>query len=291
MTTATEPTTPTAGGWRTARSAVVLTALAAATTAPFYALLHHQQSHGRSAAAMSMPGMRMENMDVFWAFPILQATGIAALLWSYAGVLLGLLETGQRPSWWPWSGPATIRTHRHISLIVLGLVLVHAAATARDAMGDSWLSAFVPWQSSLPEAVTAYNLGIFALYLAVLLGPTYYLRKVLGVRVWRFLHRFVIVVYALSVWHTLLLGVDFSHYVWVRPVTWLAQIPLLVLLARRLWPGASAPGFGTAVRYVLAGVSATMASGVLLLVLTGNSHLPEGMHSGGHHHHSEHHHG
>lgn len=292
MTTASDATTgsdPTTSRG-TARSAAVLIALAAATAAPFYALLHHLQAQGRSAAAMSMPSMHMENTAVFWAFPLIQATGIAALLWSYAGVLLGLLEAGQRPSWWPWSGPATLRTHRHISLIVLALTLVHAAATAGDAMGDSWLSAFVPGQASWHDAVTAYNLGILALYCAVLLGPTYYLRKVLGARVWRFLHRFVLVVYVLSVGHALLLGADFSHYAWVRPATWLAQIPLLALFARRLWPTGVTWSTATAVRRGAAVASAVLAAGVFLLVLTGNSDVPEGVHGGGHHHSSEHHH-
>lgn len=288
MTTATEPTT--AGGWRTARSAAVLTALAAATAAPFWVLLQHQQAQGRSAAALSMPTMHMENTDVFWAFPIIQASGVAALLWSYVGVLLGLLQADKRPSWWPWSGSATLRTHRHISLIVLALILVHAVATAYDAMGDSWLSAFVPGQTSWHDAETAYTVGILGLYFAVLLGPTYYLRKFTGVRVWRFLHRFVLVVYVLSVWHTLLLGADFSHYEWVRPVTWLAQIPLLVLFARRTWPGQAQRGFSAALRYGSTVASAVVAAVVFLLVLTGNSDLPEGVHGGGHHHSSEHHH-
>lgn len=79
-------------------SAVVAALLGVATTLPFYALLQHQQARGTSAAALAMPGMHMERMDVYWAFPVLQATGIAALIWSYAGVALGLLESGNQPS-------------------------------------------------------------------------------------------------------------------------------------------------------------------------------------------------
>ena len=167
---------------------------------------------------------------------------------------------------------------------MLGLVLVHAVATAHDAMGDDWTTAFVPWQSSWTDAVPAYNLGIFALYAAVLLGPTYYLRQLLGVRCWRFLHRFVLVVYVLSVWHTLLLGVDFSHYPWVRTATWLAQIPLLALLARRLLQAPHSRGLAAATRGAVAGASLVALAAVLVLVLTGNSELPQGTahHHGGH---------
>lgn len=48
------------------------------------------------------------------------------------------------------------------------------------------------------------------------------------------MHRFVLVFYVLSIWHTLILGLDVSFYGWIRPVIWLAQIPLLILLIRRL---------------------------------------------------------
>lgn len=265
-------------------SAVVAALLGAATALPFYAVLQHQQAQGTSAAALGMPAMHMERMDVYWAFPILQATGIVALIWSYAGVALGLLESGNRPSWWLWSRATTNRTHRHISLVVLGLVLVHAVATAYDAMGDDWMTAFVPWQSSWTDAVPAYNLGIFALYAAVLLGPTYYLRRLLGARRWRFLHRFVLVVYVLSVWHTLLLGVDFSHYPWVRTATWLVQVPLLALLARRLLQAPHSRGLAAAVRGAVVGASLVAIAAILVLVLTGNSELPQGTahHHGGH---------
>lgn len=262
------------------RSAVLVAVSGGLTTLPFYVLLQHQQEQGRSAAALGMASMHMERMDVFWAFPTLQATGIAALIWSYAGVLLGLLESGRRPSWWRWSRGAMNRTHRHVSLVVLGLVLVHAIATAYDAMGDNWLTAFVPWQSSWTEAVPAYNLGIFALYFAVLLGPTYYLRRTVGPARWRFLHRFVLVVYVLSVWHTLLLGLDFSYYPWVRLVTWLAQIPLLALFARRLLQPGDSRGY--AVRFGVGAAGVVAIPSILVLVLTGNSELPSGV---GHHHH------
>ena len=133
-------------------SAVVAALLGAATALPFYAVLQHQQAQGTSAAALGMPAMHMERMDVYWAFPILQATGIVALIWSYAGVALGLLESGNRPSWWLWSRATTNRTHRHISLVVLGLVLVHAVATAYDAMGDDWMTAFSMSTPSRREA-------------------------------------------------------------------------------------------------------------------------------------------
>lgn len=259
------------------RSAVVVAALGVLSTLPFYLVIAHLQAQGRSAAAIGMADMPMANMSVYWAFPVLQASGIAALLWAYAGVALGLAESGTGLRWLPLSRAAADRLHRHISLLVLALILVHAVATALDAMGDGFSSAFVPWQQSWDAAVLAYNVGIFALYLAILVGPSYYLRRRIGPSRWRFLHRFAAVVYVLSVWHTLLLGLDFTYYPWVRPLTWLAQIPLLLLFAHRLLRPArrSQRGGGWAgVRYGLAGIAILAAAAIAGLVVTGHSGWP-----------------
>src|SRR5579875_2650504 len=90
------PFVVTVGAEMSARRQAVLTAgLAVCTVIPFYAWLAGLQARGRSAAAVGMANMHMNRMGVFWAFPVLQATGIAALLWAYAGVTLGLTESGR----------------------------------------------------------------------------------------------------------------------------------------------------------------------------------------------------
>jgi hypothetical protein len=46
--------------------------------------------------------------------------------------------------------------HRHLALLVIGLVAVHVVATALDAMGDSWKTVLIPgqWaQLGWPQAV------------------------------------------------------------------------------------------------------------------------------------------
>ena len=162
-------------------SGMVVTGLCLLTFLPLYIWIYHLQSLGKSPAALGMPSMHMYHMNIFWAFPILQASGLAAIIWSYFGVLLGLMASGRSMSWFPLKKVQNAQFHRQISLLVIGLILVHAVATAFDAMGDNFISAFIPWQASWKEATFGYNLGIFALYLALLLGPTYYLRGRLGV--------------------------------------------------------------------------------------------------------------
>lgn len=249
-----------------------IAALGLLTILPVYAWIAVLQSQDHSAAALSMPTMGMNRMGVFWAFPLLQASGLAALLWAYLGVALGLAESGRTMRWLPLRRRQLDRLHRYISLLVIGLIVVHMVATVFDAMGDSLLTVLVPQQEGWTAARWAYDLGIFAFYLALLLGPTYYLRRFIGMRVWRFAHRFVVVVYILSVWHTLIIGADVQHYGWMRPALWLAQVPLLALLCYRLIsPAARSRSMtATATRYGVALASAAAVVAIVAIVATGH---------------------
>jgi hypothetical protein len=274
--TASAPGTPSVPGALARTRAWVLPAGIAAlgllTILPVYAWIAVLQSQDHSAAALSMPTMGMNRMGVFWAFPLLQASGLAALLWAYLGVALGLAESGRTMRWLPLRRRQLDRLHRYISLLVIGLIVVHMVATVFDAMGDSLLTVLVPQQEGWTAARWAYDLGIFAFYLALLLGPTYYLRRFIGMRVWRFAHRFVVVVYILSVWHTLIIGADVQHYGWMRPALWLAQVPLLALLCYRLIsPAARSRSMtATATRYGVALASAAAVVAIVAIVATGH---------------------
>lgn len=220
----------------TLRTAVIVLALGVLTVLAFYLPFRHLQAQDRSAPALEMSSMHMNRGTKFWAIPLLQAAGFAALIWAYLGLALGLLEAGPatRWRWLPLTHSARVRLHRHISLLVLGLILVHALATVFDAMGDNVLTAFVPFQEKYQPVVWSFDLGIFALYLAVLVGPTYYARRWVGAKRWQVVHRLAGIVYLLALWHTLLIGDDVAIYSWVHPLIWLLQIPLLLLFVQRL---------------------------------------------------------
>jgi hypothetical protein len=76
----------------------------------------------------------------------------------------------------------------------------------------------------------ATPIGRGALYLAIPLGLLLYVRHRIGANTWRRPHRFVIVVYVLSVWHTLLYGTNVWYGEWPRTVLWPLQLPVAVLL-------------------------------------------------------------
>jgi sulfoxide reductase heme-binding subunit YedZ len=189
------------------------------------------------------------------------------------------MVSGKNISWFPFKKAQFNQVHRQISLLVIALMLIHAIATAFDAMGDNFITVFIPWQEGWKEAIFGYNLGIFALYLAILIGPSYYLRGKLGARTWMFTHRFTLLIYILSVWHTLILGLDTSYYSWVRPFIWILQIPLLLLFMRRLLQPSRISKKATngsqvwakTIRFGLVALSGIAIVLVFIIVLTGNS--------------------
>ena len=221
-------------------SALIVSAVGTVLFAVIYFYIYHQQSLGKSAAALAMHDAGMQDMHKYWAFPVLQASGLVGILAAFFVVLLGLQQSRRAVRWLKLDYKSIDQLHRQIALLTLGLVIVHAVATAYDAMGDSWHTAFfvnawagVDGFKAWSGAVLAYDLGIIGFYIFILLGPTFYIRRKLGVSRWKFLHRFILLFYIVSVWHALMIGKEFAHYGWLRPVTWLAQIPLLILLAKR----------------------------------------------------------
>lgn len=199
-----------------------------------YWAIYALQANNKSAAAINMPSMHMNDMGTFWAFPIMQAAGLVALLFSWFSVALGLKQT--RATKKTLLGMDVEKLHRSIGLVTFGLVLAHAIFDSLNAMGDNFATVFWfnGWAKNWPDANLAYNLGVAGFYALLLLAPSFYLRKVVGERTWRTLHRLILVAYGISVWHALILGADVAYYHWVRPVVWLAQIPLFWWLSKRM---------------------------------------------------------
>ncbi len=248
----------------------------AVITAAVYARILTLQANGRSAAALNMPEMGMTDVGKYWAFPVLQASGLTGLLFAYLTVLLGLQHSGRAASWLPLTYRQINRIHQQASLAVIGLVLIHVVATVFDAMGNTWAAVLIPGAvatTGWPAAVWGFNTGIFALYALTLLGPTFHHRVGIGARHRRFLHRFVLLFYGLSIWHALILGLDVSHYGWIRPTIWLAQIPLLILLSRRvIHPLRSRVGRASTLgQYAVIAVSTAGIAAIITIVFSGNS--------------------
>ena len=162
-----------------------------------------------------------------------RASGITAFLLVACSVMLGLamatkiLRGRVRP-------PVRVKLHEHLALAGLVSIAVHAITL----LGDAWLDpgplgVLVPFTMDHEPLFT--GMGVIAAYLAALLGLSYYVRRRIGTKRWRNLHRLTLLVYVLAVAHTLGAGTD-AATPWLRAIMLVTGAPILFLALLRLLP-------------------------------------------------------
>jgi methionine sulfoxide reductase heme-binding subunit len=133
------------------------------------------------------------------------------------------------------AGAASSSCTEHLAIAAVVAIAAHGAAL----LGDGWLrpgldGITIPFALHYRPALT--GAGIIAGYLSVLLGPTFYLRRRIGARAWRRLHRVTPLVWMLAVVHTLGSGSDAAS-VWLRCVVLVPMPPIVYVLAMRMFAG------------------------------------------------------
>jgi sulfoxide reductase heme-binding subunit YedZ len=162
-----------------------------------------------------------------------RSAGIVAFCLIAASVTLGLFMASgvyRRPG----LKRDLLKVHQHLALAGLSMIGLHGVLL----LGDKWLRPGIGG-IALPFVISYRPLwvgfGIVAGYLAALLGPTYFVRRRIGTRRWRSLHRATIAVYALAVAHSLGSGTDGAS-AWFTILVLLSALPIIVLLALRYRP-------------------------------------------------------
>jgi methionine sulfoxide reductase heme-binding subunit len=158
-----------------------------------------------------------------------RASGLVALGLITASVMLGLAMAGKR-----LRGRNFAAIHEQLSLAGLVAIAVHGLTL----VGDPWLhpglkGIAVPFAMSYRTVFT--GLGIAGGYLAAALGLSFYVRRRIGARLWRKLHRLTIVTYVLAVVHTIGAGTD-AGTPWLRTFMVATAVPVGVLFVARLVP-------------------------------------------------------
>jgi len=160
-----------------------------------------------------------------------RASGIVALVLVTVSVGIGLAMAGG-----VLRKPGLKRTlmslHEQAALAGLVAISVHGATL----LGDAWLHPTVT-QIVVPFTLTYRTvftgLGVVAGYLAALLGLSFYVRRRIGARLWRKLHRATVVVYALGVVHAIGAGTDATTS-WLRAFLVITGVPIAALFATRV---------------------------------------------------------
>jgi sulfoxide reductase heme-binding subunit YedZ len=157
-----------------------------------------------------------------------RSAGIVALGLVTASVGLGLLMANKL-----LRGRGVAKLHEQLSLAGLIAIAVHGLTL----LGDPWLhpgirGIAIPFAMSYRTTFT--GLGILGGYLAALLGLSFYVRRRIGPKLWRRLHRYTVVVYGLALVHTFGAGTD-ATTAWLRTFMLATAVPIGVLFVRRLW--------------------------------------------------------
>lgn len=167
-----------------------------------------------------------------------RASGVVALVAISLSVMLGL-AMASRVLRRPGLKRAAARLHEHVALVALLAIGAHGLALLGDGwLKPGWKGIAVPFALSYRPQFT--GAGIIAGYVALLLGPSFYLRRRIGARRWRRLHSLIAVAWVLSVVHTLGSGSD-AGQLWLRAVVAVPGIPIVYLLTLRLLKPATAP--------------------------------------------------
>lgn len=177
--------------------------------------------------------MRPDPVEYAWWLSS-RAAGVVAFALISLSVLLGLAMANRLVR-----GRGAVKLHEHLALAGLVAIAVHAITL----LGDPWLDPgaaglLVPFAMDHEPLFT--GLGILAGYLAALLGLSFYVRRRIGAKRWRRLHRATVLVYLLGVVHTLGAGTD-AAAPWLRAVLLATGAPILFLFLLRVLPEEAGP--------------------------------------------------
>jgi methionine sulfoxide reductase heme-binding subunit len=171
-------------------------------------------------------------MDYGW-WLVSRASGIVALVLIALSVAIGL-GMAAKAFRKPGLPKLLIAVHEHAALAALVAIAVHGITL----LGDSWLNPgplgiAVPFAGDHEPVFT--GLGIIGGYLAAVLGLSFYLRRRIGAKRWRKMHRATVLVYLLGVIHTLGAGTDASAP-WMRAILLATGAPIVFLFLLRVLP-------------------------------------------------------
>ena len=163
---------------------------------------------------------------LFWITS--RAAGIVALVAASLAVSLGLLMSTKLLR---RRGPDLLALHEVLSLSAIVAIVVHGATLLGDAyLHPSIADITIPFISSYKSVWT--SLGIIAGWGLIALGLSYYVRRWIGTKRWRKLHRFTALLWLLGLGHALGEGTD-ARQVWFLAMIAIVVVPAVLLLATR----------------------------------------------------------
>jgi sulfoxide reductase heme-binding subunit YedZ len=172
----------------------------------------------------------MTGSTLFWVLS--RAAGTTAIVLASVTVSVGLTMGGRLIR---ARAPERRTAHEVLSLCTLGAIAVHGLAL----LGDSWLhpslaDVTVPFMASY--ATLATSIGIIAGWGMVILGLSFYARRRIGQRRWKYIHRFTALAWLLGLVHAFAEGTDAGKAWFIALIVLTAGPALVLLVVRHLRP-------------------------------------------------------
>ncbi|GAC1637620.1 MAG: hypothetical protein NVS4B2_26470 [Chloroflexota bacterium] len=170
-----------------------------------------------------------QSVTLYWY--IVRASGFVAYLLLTTGVLSGLLLSLRwRSNAWPRL--LTEEMHQFLQLTGIVFLAIHVLSTLLDTfIRFQWYEVLIPFMG--PYRVVWMACGIIAMYLAMALAFSIYMRRKIGYRAWRTLHYAGFAAWLLALAHGLTTGTD-TRTVWGMAVYAMSAAAVTGLLAVRL---------------------------------------------------------
>ena len=171
--------------------------------------------------------------QIFWYAS--RSLGIVAIVLLGISVALGLTMSGRLAR--RRGLPAKVkRFHEASTLVTLGLIVAHGGILLADGYLRPGLAGIaLPFQMSYRPFFT--GIGIIAAWLAAILGLSFYVRRRIGVKTWRWLHRWTLAVYVLALGHAVGAGTD-GRTPWMIAMLTALTAPIVFAFTFRMLPSA-----------------------------------------------------
>ncbi|MCP4140065.1 MAG: hypothetical protein GY755_07215 [Chloroflexi bacterium] len=166
---------------------------------------------------------------VYWYLSRGTAFVSLSLLW--LSMVLGLLMSNKMARSWPGVA-VSFAIHEFVSLLGLGFAMFHAIIL----MGDKYIE-FTLEKIATPFASTYepfwVGVGQISFYIMLLVAFSFYVRKIIGQKLWRVIHFISFLTYLMALLHSLAAGTD-TEFVWAQQYYWVTGGSLLFFLMVRI---------------------------------------------------------
>jgi predicted ferric reductase len=167
---------------------------------------------------------------IFWFLS--RGSAIAAYWILWLSMTSGMIITNKMAQKWPGIPPA-FEVHQYTSLLGLATGLFHALVLT----GDQFIAYTIP-EVLIPFASTSYRpvwvgIGQVAFYVWGLVNFSFYIRKHIGKKAWRWIHFASFASYLGVLMHALFAGTDTSTQ-WAQGLYWFSGAVLLFLVVYRI---------------------------------------------------------